>query len=308
MPDSCFICRTIVQPYEFSSRWRENIIECSICGKYSISEYLATKNFDYPPPKKHLYSGAVRELNEKSIVPWIEEWRDVLDAVQVPKNPLDCVDKILLYAAKKITINNGSNLPFQDTDYSVGYACDVIHFRYFLGLGRDLGYFVETKNALNCNITAKGWERVVEISNSQPSSNQAFVAMSFEPELTDIWRNGLKPALEETGYDPIRMDIVEHNGRIDDQIIAEIRKSALLIADFTGQKAGVYFEAGLAIGIGIPVIWTCNESDIKNVHFDTRQYNYIGWDNAEELRQKLINRIEAIIPNRNMKNTNHKVL
>lgn len=307
MPDFCFICRITVQPYEFSIRWRENIIECPVCSKYSISEYLATKDFNHPPPDKHLYSGAVRELNEKGIVPWIEDWRDVLDAVQVPKNPLDCVDKILLYAEKKITINNGSNLPFKDTDYSIGYASDIIHFRYFIGLGRDLGYFVETKNELNCNITAKGWERIIELSKNQLSSNQAFVAMSFDRELKDIWQNGLKPALEETGYDPVRMDIVEHNGRIDDQIIAEIRKSALLIADFTGQKAGVYFEAGLAMGIGIPVIWTCSELDIENIHFDTRQYNYVGWENAEELRQKLIHRIEAILPNRARKNKKYEV-
>lgn len=55
----------------------------------------------------------------------------------------------------------------------------------------------------------------------------------------------MKPALEECGYIPLRIDRVEHNDQSDDQIIAGIRSSGLLIAEFTGHRAGVYFELGL---------------------------------------------------------------
>jgi len=30
-----------------------------------------------------------------------------------------------------------------------------------------------------------------------------------------------------------------------------------IVADFTGQRGGVYFEAGYALGLRKPVIWTC---------------------------------------------------
>ncbi len=90
----------------------------------------------------------------------------------------------------------------------------------------------------------------------------------------------------------------EHNGKIDDLIIAEIRKSGLLVADFTGQRGGVYFEAGFAMGLGIPVICTCRNDDVEKLHFDTRQYNHIVWTDAADLKEKLQLRIEASPPNR----------
>jgi nucleoside 2-deoxyribosyltransferase len=81
-------------------------------------------------------------------------------------------------------------------------------------------------------------------------------------------------------------------------IVAEIRRSGLVVADFTGNRGGVYFEAGFAMGLGIPVIWTCRDTDINAVHFDTRQYNHIVWKEAGDLREQLQRRIEATIPGR----------
>jgi hypothetical protein len=49
------------------------------------------------------------------------------------------------------------------------------------------------------------------------------------------------------------------------------------------------------MGLGTPVIWTCRKDDIKNAHFDTRQYNHIIWSTAEELREALHLRIAATI-------------
>ncbi|MDP8228612.1 MAG: hypothetical protein P9M15_04080, partial [Candidatus Electryoneaceae bacterium] len=91
----------------------------------------------------------------------------------------------------------------------------------------------------------------------------------------------------------------EHNEKICDRIIAAIRRSGLLIIDVTGSRPAVFFEAGFAMGLGIPVIWTCKsgEEDDINDNFDTRQYNHIIWDDAEDLKEKLKNRILATIEN-----------
>lgn len=126
--------------------------------------------------------------------------------------------------------------------------------------------------------------------------NQAFVAMSFDPSLRSVYLDAIKSALNETGYVPLRVDEAEYNEKIDDRIVADIRTSGLVIADFTQHKAGAYFEAGFAQGLGIPVIWTCRDDDIANAHFDTRQYNHITWKDAEDLQEKLIARIEATVP------------
>lgn len=87
----------------------------------------------------------------------------------------------------------------------------------------------------------------------------------------------------------------EHNNNICDEIIAEIRRSKFLIADFTGQRGGVYFEAGFAYGLGLPVIWTCKKDDVSNLHFDINHYNFILWEKSEDLCTNLCNRILATI-------------
>jgi nucleoside 2-deoxyribosyltransferase len=97
----------------------------------------------------------------------------------------------------------------------------------------------------------------------------------------------------------LALDKKEHNNKIDDEIIAEILRSKFLVADFTCEKekvrGGVYFEAGFAMGLGIPVIWTVAKESLDDVHFDTRQYNHIVWDKPETLRNLLKARIGAVI-------------
>ena len=60
-------------------------------------------------------------------------------------------------------------------------------------------------------------------------------------------------------------------------------------------KAGVYFEAGYALGRGQKVIYTCKKDDISNAHFDTRNYQHIVWETADDLKQKLIDKINAFV-------------
>ena len=97
----------------------------------------------------------------------------------------------------------------------------------------------------------------------------------------------------------MRIDQKEHINRIDDEIIAEIRRSRFLVADFShgdgGARGGVYYEAGFAHGLDLPVIFTCREDSVETLHFDTEHYNHIVWANPEELREKLKNRILAVI-------------
>lgn len=50
------------------------------------------------------------------------------------------------------------------------------------------------------------------------------------------------------------------------------------------------------MGMGIPVTWTCRDTDIQSAHFDTRQHNHIVWTDADDLRVKLVTRIEATVP------------
>jgi nucleoside 2-deoxyribosyltransferase len=147
--------------------------------------------------------------------------------------------------------------------------------------------------------TAGGWAEVERLSHPRTDSSQAFVAMWFNDATDDAYFKGIVPALSATGYKSVRIDKKEHNNKIDDEIIAEIRRSRFLVADFTCDsghvRGGVYYEAGFAQGIGIPVIWTCKDISINDLHFDTRQYAHIVWKTPADLFAQLKNRIGATI-------------
>jgi len=130
-------------------------------------------------------------------------------------------------------------------------------------------------------------------------SSMAFVAMWFDSGMDEAWDSGFEPALIDAGYQPLRIDKKEHINMIDDEIISDIRRSRFIVADFTSLKdsprGGVYFEAGYALGFGIPVVWTCRKDAIDFVHFDTRQFAHILWETPEDLRKQLTRRIQAAI-------------
>ena len=153
-----------------------------------------------------------------------------------------------------------------------------------------------------CQLTVDGYARIEELEKVAVDSSQAFVAMWFDDSMNGVYEKGIKRGIETAGYKPCRIDQQEHANKIDDQIIAEIRRSRFVVADFThgtccGVRGGVYYEAGFAHGLDIPVIFTCREDLITEIHFDTRQYNHILWkeDDLEEFSKALTQRICAVM-------------
>jgi hypothetical protein len=145
-------------------------------------------------------------------------------------------------------------------------------------------------------IKGSGINHAESILKPNVKSRQAFIAMRIgEPDLDGIFLQAIAPAVVECGFSPLRIDQKQHNDKICDLIMDEVKKSAFIIADFTFQRSGVYFEAGYALGLGIPVIWCCREDDFENLHFDTRQYNHIKWSHPNEFKEQLVNRIKATI-------------
>ena len=147
-------------------------------------------------------------------------------------------------------------------------------------------------------LTVEGHSQI-EQQECNVDSAQAFVAMWFNKSMADAYREGIEPAIRDAGYNPLRIDQKEHINKIDDEIIAEIRRSRFVVADFThgkdGARGGVYYEAGFAHGLNLPVIFTCMADSGSTLHFDTNHFNHIFWTTPEELREKLKNRILRVI-------------
>ena len=131
------------------------------------------------------------------------------------------------------------------------------------------------------------------MSISRPLPRQAFIAFWFNSQWRSVCEDGLRQGVREAGYDPFIVDRKQFLGKVDDKIIAEIRRSHFLVADLSGQRPNVYFEAGFAEGLDLPVVYTCCACDLENCHFDKRQENIIVWRIREDLTEALHLRIEA---------------
>jgi len=120
--------------------------------------------------------------------------------------------------------------------------------------------------------------------------------MWFDESMDDLYERAIEPAIRDAGYDPLRIDRYEHVNRIDDEIIGQIRRSRFMVADFTGQRFGVHFEAGMMMGLGRTVIWLCDRKDLDEgkLHFDVRQFNFIAYESIEDAKNRLYHRILAI--------------
>jgi nucleoside 2-deoxyribosyltransferase len=216
----------------------------------------------------------------------------------VPISVMEKSKRLLLWIASKSRFPGDRVSLELDKDYPLVYGRNSSELSYFLKHLAKLG-FVEQSASLDpatCTITPGGWSETETIRKTEDANPKAFVAMWFAAEMTPLYEDGIRPAIElDAGFMSVRVDAIQHNDKIDDRIIAEIKESRFLVADFTGQRGGVYFEAGYAMGLGLPVIWLCREDEISKVHFDTRQYNHIVWKEAADLREKLALRIRATV-------------
>ncbi len=157
------------------------------------------------------------------------------------------------------------------------------------------------------NLTVSGHAHLEELERVVTDSSQAFVAMWFDSSMENVWKAGIEPGIRDAGYQPFRIDRKELSNKIDDEIIAEIRRSRFVVCDVTCElikhngeqtaihRGSVYYEAGFAHGLGIHVIFTCRKDVLEKIAFDTRQYPHIVWETPETLRRDLANRIAAVI-------------
>ena len=167
---------------------------------------------------------------------------------------------------------------------------------YFVSYLMNRSWLTGGMNAY-CTITVSGYQHVAEQTTNKDLS-QCFVAMWFDDSMNSAYEEGIKKAVEECGYTPLRIDKKPDVNKIDDEIIAEIRRSHFVVADFThdkktGVRGGVYYEAGFAYGLGLEVLYSCRKGLEKELNFDTRQYHHILWETPEELRIQLRDRIRA---------------
>jgi hypothetical protein len=270
-------------------------ISCQLCGTYEISGTArATLRGEHADlvPYLSAYTRQSWEFEGRA-VQLVSNWPPLAEVHQ--HTSVHQRAEKLLRAIEKRTRQPGEFISVNtELDYPLIDAVNAEPLYYFLKHWEDLGC-IERKHSNVARLTVKGWDRLDPGSAGAGIPGRVFIAMSFDASLDEVYEHGIKAAVEgDCQMTPIRVDKVHYTEKICDRILAEIRRSQFMVADFTDHKAGVYFEAGFALGLGRLVIWTCREDAIKDAHFDTRQYPHLVWKDAADFREKLAERIQAL--------------
>ncbi|MFN4284093.1 MAG: hypothetical protein ACK4NA_15775 [Alphaproteobacteria bacterium] len=305
--DPCVICG--LDGATTMSTRRDGITQkCRRCGDFFVSGTVLSSINRLNRPERiklgntvrrtNMASGAVVELNSANLNAYL---------TALMPDVLERADDIFLFLAEKTDrLTHFIDLSdFRWELYATAYAVD---FRDLHILIDDFliapGFLKKLPKSegepQKYRITREGYQRLREIQKRGADNVQVFVAMWFggkdnRDTMNDIYMRGLAAGIERAGYKPYRVDKGEYNGKIDDEIIRQIRRSRFLVADFTAHVNGVYYEAGYAEGLGLEIIQTCREDYIGDLHFDKRQVNTVPWQTPEELADKLHKRIEATI-------------
>lgn len=211
--------------------------------------------------------------------------------------------KLLRHIADRESLSPGQSVSLGTEDSSAlayseswtGYQLQVLTRYLVQEKWLDVG--MRTLESTHYTVTVAGHNELD--SGGVRETDQVFVGMWFNSEMSDAYMHGIAPAIRDAGFVPMRIDEKKDANRIDDDIITEIKRSRFVVADMThgtdGVRGSVYYEAGFAHGRGLEIIYCCRQDCIDGLPFDTRQYHHIVWETPEELRSKLSERIRARI-------------
>ena len=291
----CPVCTTAAQMLRPRDHGNDVPWDCPRCGKFRVLGSADGLLDRLDPQQRAKVSGWLFERNAGGSVPPIT--REVLEQVIARRLPAikERADRLLLEALKGQTRLGDSFNINEPRFIAATYSLDTKEVAFLLRVLSEQGHMGATALGGKCEVLPNGYAAAAALAHRIEPSSRGFVAMSFDPSLEQAYNDGLQVGVLNAGYDPIRVDRVEHTNRIDDEIIAQIRSASFIVADFTGHRGGVYFEAGFALGLGLPVIWTCRKSDMDALHFDIRQFNTIDWEQPAELALRLCRRIEATL-------------
>ena len=287
-------------------------IRCHTCGDFMVTEDACDVIRKLSPRDRSSMSAFCRDRQiHRAKSPYIfenppsPELQDRFACVTVK----EIVDQAQLFAAdrlEKLMLNIAHLSPTAgilidlDTavDYPLGWAENVGEFKFFLDHLENDGLIEALRSNIQpqrFRLTIKGWNYVDERRKGKAlKPRQAFVVMWFDTSTLEAREVGFKYAIRAAGYTPLVIDEKDFNTDFHDEIMADIRRSAFVVADFTGKRKNVYFEAGFAEGLGKAVIYTCWHDEFEPAS-DIRQRNHILWTTPIDLQKKLSNRIAGSI-------------
>lgn len=275
-------------------------IECKRCGRYSADiEILSGAAVRQDENLARFLPAYTRQATERGqkVTLTIEHWQELARShsqTSVTSNLrrlLEVIGHKTIEPGAHVTLNFSLDYPLVDVQSEEA-------FHYLLKALHEMGQIhliPATAGFAEVYVKPQGWKELQMAGQMGFIPGRCFVAMWFDDCMNEACDEGFKAAIEECGFDPVLIRDVHFNDDVCDRILAEIRMAEFVVADFTGNRAGVYFEAGFAKALGRQVIFTVREDEMETVHFDTNHYNHITWKDVADLKQKLKDRIRATV-------------
>jgi putative methionine-R-sulfoxide reductase with GAF domain len=119
-----------------------------------------------------------------------------------------------------------------------------------------------------------------------------FVLMPFDESFRDIYELGIKDIANAVPIRCERVDEIEFNNSILEQIYKGISAADLVLADMTGRNANVFYEVGYAHALHKDVVLLTQH--VEDIPFDLKSHNHIVYGgHIHRLREQLAKRLQA---------------
>jgi hypothetical protein len=117
----------------------------------------------------------------------------------------------------------------------------------------------------------------------QVESGRCFVIMPFASQFDSVFTS-IERALEgpEVNFTCIRTDELHGGGHIIEDILENIAKAEIILADVTGRNANVFYELGIVHTVKDIEKVLILTQNIDEVPFDLRQFRCITYEQTEE--------------------------
>jgi hypothetical protein len=302
-------CSLCGQPAEYLSRQNTNdpadLFEdhwnCQTCGRFRIRSRVALDLQHNPELASHRFLLSAYTKEGRNVL--IDA--DLVDRLGTgglrERTVPEKLELILRWFAGKSPEFGHEVVHEPWRDYPLGWCGSKDEWSRLVGLlAKEREHLRPAASASVCSVTLKGWEwlgtRPIEAAST------AFVAMNFDEKYQDL-RRAIEQAIGKAGYTPVVVSQDVYTGGVMDRVLARIREARFVVVDYTGNRGGVYYEAGFALGLGKLAIHSCMQEQLDSadkkdtLHFDVRHLKILPWktDQLPKYAEDLENHIVALL-------------
>lgn len=148
----------------------------------------------------------------------------------------------------------------------------------------------ESLNQISRDISLYAQE-VVALAERLVAPRSVFTIMSFKREFYDVYASYAE-ICRQFGFQAERTDESASLERIVPRVERGIKQCAFVLADVTEMGPNVFYEVGLANGLGKQVIMTAKKG--TQLPFDVSDFPVIFWEAQEDLKEGLRKRLAGI--------------